>query len=350
MAARFKTAEVGFATARRTHDLVRYAQIAEQNGFTSFWLGERYYARGIYTVAAAIAAATKTIKIGLGIVSPFTRHPSLIAMETAALDELSGGRVMLGLGVSQISASRQGITDTRPALSLKETIEILRGFFSGEDVVYHGKMFEMSEPGSRFVFEPLRADIPIHIGGMGPKSLELAGRVADGEIIGMFATPGFAAYAREPIATGLAAARRGWNDFEYRSYLTFCIDDDSDRAKATVRPTLVGYLSGGHSASAAEPGSPRWLYSGIGDDELISVRTAVRERVAAGDATGAIDAIPLDFVDRLIVAGTEEECRAKLAAFAEAGVDYPVLYHVAGGDPAVAIPRAASVIAPLVER
>ncbi len=350
MATRFKTAEIGFATAQRVDDLVRYAELAERNGFTSFWLGERYYARGIYTAAAAIAVATRAIKIGLGIVSPFTRHPSLIAMETAALDELSNGRVMLGLGVSQISASRQGVADTRPALSLKETIDIVRGFFAGEGVVYHGKMFEMNQPGSRFVFEPLRADIPIHLGGMGPKSLELAGRAADGEIIGMFATPGFAAYAREPIGVGLTAAGRDWSDFEYRSYLTFCVDDDSDRAKATVRPTLVGYLSGGHSASAAEPGSLRWRHSGISDDELQAVRASVRERVAAGDVAGAAESIPLDFVDRLIVAGTDAECRAKLAEFAEAGLDYPVLYHVAGGDPATAVARAASVIEPLVER
>ncbi|MDA0262266.1 MAG: LLM class flavin-dependent oxidoreductase, partial [Proteobacteria bacterium] len=187
----FKTAEIGFATAQRIEDLVRYAQLAEQNGFTSFWLGERYYARGIYTAAAAVAVATKKIKIGLGIVSPFTRHPSMIAMETAALDELSEGRVMLGLGVSQISAQRQGVADTKPVTSLKETIAILRGFFAGDRVVYDGLMFQMNEPGTSFVFEPYRADIPIHIGGMGPKSLELAGRLAAGQILVMFATPGF---------------------------------------------------------------------------------------------------------------------------------------------------------------
>ena len=135
MAGLFKTAEIGFATAQRIEDLVRYAQLAEASEFTSFWLGERYYARGIYTAAAAIAAATKTIKIGLGIVSPFTRHPSMIAMETAALDEFSRGRVMLGLGVSQISALRQGVKNTPPATSLKETIEIVRGFFAGDAVV-----------------------------------------------------------------------------------------------------------------------------------------------------------------------------------------------------------------------
>ena len=350
MAARFKTAEIGFATAERIADLVRYAKLAEGHGFTAFWLGERYYARGIYTVAAAVAAATATIRIGLGIVSPFTRHPGLIAMETAALDELSRGRVMLGLGVSQISADRQGVAATRPAVSLAETIEILRGFFAGAAVVHRGRMFEMREPGGRFLFAPLRADLPIHIGGMGPKSLELAGRAADGEIVGMFATPGFTAYARAAVARGLAAAGRDWSGFEYRAYLTFSADDDSDRAKARVRPTLVGYLSGGHSASAAEPGSPRWRHSGIGDDELETVRSRVRARVAAGDIAGAAEAIPLDFVDRLIVAGTDAECRAKLAAFAEAGLDHPVLYHVAGADPATAVARAAAIVAPLVER
>lgn len=348
MAGLFKTAEIGFATAQRIDDLVRYAQLAEQNGFTSFWLGERYYARGIYTAAAAIAAATKTIKIGLGIVSPFTRHPSMIAMETAALDEFSQGRVMLGLGVSQISAQRQGVENTRPATSLKETIEILRGFFAGETVVYDGQMFEMNEPGGAFVFEPYRADIPIHIGGMGPKSLELAGRMAAGEILGMFSTPGFTRYAREPIGVGLAASGRSWADFEYRSYITFCVDDDSERAKNTVRPMLVGYLSGGHSASAAQPGSARWRYSGVSDDELAAVKRGVSERVAAGDMAGAAASIPTDFVDKLIVAGTPQECRDKLQEFADAGLDHPVLYHVQGRDPTRSIAQAAALIEPLV--
>ena len=206
MAGLFKTAEIGFATAQRIEDLVRYAQLAEASGFTSFWLGERYYARGIYTTATAIAAATKTIKIGLGIVSPFTRHPSMIAMETAALDEFSRGRVMLGLGVSQISALRQGVENTRPATSLKETIEIVRGFFAGDAVVYDGQLFEMNEPGGAFIFEPYRADIPIHIGGMGPKSLELAGRMAASEILGMFSTPGFRGMPVSPSARGLRPA------------------------------------------------------------------------------------------------------------------------------------------------
>ena len=349
MAGLFKTAEIGFATAQRIDDLVRYAQLAEQNGFTSFWLGERYYARGIYTAAAAIAAATKTIKIGLGIVSPFTRHPSMIAMETAALDEFSRGRVMLGLGVSQISALRQGVENTRPAISLKETIDILRAFFAGETVVYDGQMFEMNPPGGSFVFEPFRADIPIHIGGMGPKSLELAGRMAQGEILGMFSTPGFTHYARDLVSAGLEASGRNWDDFEYRSYITFCVDDDSERAKNTVRPMLVGYLSGGHSASAAQPGSPRWRYSGVGDDELEAVKHAVSERIAAGDAEGAEASIPSEFVDKLIVAGTPSECRDKLQEFADAGLDYPVLYHVQGPNPTRSIAQAAELIKPLIE-
>ncbi|MDA0262114.1 MAG: LLM class flavin-dependent oxidoreductase, partial [Proteobacteria bacterium] len=125
-------------------------------------------------------------------------------------------------------------------------------------------------------------------------------------------------------------------------------DDDSERAKDTARPLLVGYLSGGHSASAAQPGSPRWRYSGVADDELIAVKAAVSERVAAGDPAGAAASIPSDFVAKLVVAGTPDECRERLQEFADAGLDHPVLYHVASSDPVASIARAAALIKPLV--
>ena len=344
----FKSVDLGFASSHRVEDMVRWSQLAEAEGFDAVWLAELYYARGLITTCAAVAAATSKIKIGFGIISPFSRHPGVVAMETATLDELSGGRMILGMGISQIAVDRQGIGNARAAVSLREAMDILRLFFAGEQVVYDGEFFKMTAPGSSLFFEPVRRDVPIHLGVMGPKSLELAGRAADGVLLGMFSTPGFAKWARGHIEKGLASAGRSSDDFEYRSYITFSVDKDAAKAKDAVRGILAAYLSEGVSTSATNAESPRWKYSGATADELLAVKAEVGKYWSQGDREKAGQAIPVDFIDKLIVAGEPDECAERLLAYAEAGVDIAVPYQVMGPDPDASIRLAAREILPKI--
>ncbi|MSP51852.1 MAG: LLM class flavin-dependent oxidoreductase [Alphaproteobacteria bacterium] len=346
----FATVGVGFSSHHRIADLVDYAVIAEAEGYDSFWIGERYYARGMYTVATMVAQATKRLALGLGIVSPFTRHPALIAMETAALDEVAPGRVILGLGVAQISAERQGLADTKPAISLKEAVAILRSMLAGEATQADGRFFTLRSPGAQLVGATPRPSLPIYLGAMGPKSLQLAGRVADGVVLGMFATPGFVRYARGEIEKGLVAAGRTWADFQLVSYVTFAVDKDSARAKNAVRPQMIGYLSERSSRTAARPGSPRLAHSGLDMDAFTGVKAEVTRYVDAGSLDLAAQAIPDALVDTLVVAGDPDECRERLAAYALAGVDHLVLYQVIGPDTRTGLRLAASEIAAHLRR
>ena len=343
----FREIDVAFATAYRLGETVEYAQIAEQEGFDSVWLAELYYNRGLIAIASAVAANTERVKIGLGIVSPFSRHPGVIAMEAATLDEMSEGRLLLGLGISQIAVDRQGITDSKSTVSLREAIEILRRFFSGETVVYDGQFFKITPPGTSLGFKLARRTVPIYIGAMGPKSLELAGRIADGAVLGMFSTPGFVRYVREHVERGLKASGRTWHDFDLRSYITFSIHEDSSLAKDATRRILVEYLSERVSTSASKVGSPRLKYSGVDEAEFGRVKSRVREYVAQGRLEHAEQSIPVELIDRLIVAGTPAECRAKLAEYRDAGLEVPVLYHVMGPDTKAGIRLAAKEILPL---
>lgn len=333
----FKSVDIGFASSHRVEDIVRWAQIAEVEGFGAIWIGELYYARGLITTCAAVASATTKIKIGFGIISPFSRHPGVIAMETATLDELSSGRMILGMGISQTAVDRQGIGNARSAVSLREAMEMLRSFFAGEQVVYDGEFFKMTAPGRPLYFKPLRSDVPIHLGVMGPKSLELAGREADGVLLSMFSTPGFAKWARGHIEKGLAAAGRSWDDFEFRSYVTFSVDKDATKAKDAVREVLAAHLSEGVSTSAANADSPRWKYSAVTADELLAVKAEVGKYWSQGDREKAGRAIPVEFIDKLVVAGEPDECVERMRAYGEAGVDIPVPYQVMGPDPDNAI-------------
>ncbi len=344
--ASFKSFEIGLASSHRVEDMVRWSQIAEAEGMGAVWIAELYYGRGLITTCAAIAQATSKIKVGFGIVSPFARHPAVIAMEAASIDEISGGRLMIGLGVGQMAVTRQGVGNARPAISLKEAVEIVRRMIAGEQVVYEGSFFEMTPPGSPLFFDPVRNDVPIHLGVMGEKSLKLAGRIANGVLLGMFSTPGMVGWARSQIEEGLAQAGRSWDDFEYRSYITFSVDKDAAKAKDAARGILAAYLSEGVSTSATNADSPRWKYSGVTPDELLSVKEEVGKCWSQGDRAKAEQAIPVSFIDKMIVAGEPDECVERFHAYAEVGLDIAVPYQVMGPDPDNAIRLAAKDIIP----
>jgi len=330
--------EIGFVSNRRVSDLVRYAELAESHGFDAVWLGEHYYARGLFTIAAAIAAATTRIQIGLGIVSPFSRHPGLIAMEAAALDEFSAGRLILALGDGQMACDRQGLTDIKPAVSLREAVDIVRGLLSGQTVTYGGRFFRMTSPGSRLDMKPYRSSMPIHLGVMGPKSLQLAGKIADGVVFAVFSTPGFLRWAIAEIEKGLTASGRLRRDFELRCYIPVSIDKDSARAKDAARPFLANYLSEALPSSATAPGANRWKYSTVSDDELLAVKAEITKYIIQGDLKKAEQSIPVSFINKVVVAGTPDECRELVVPFLEIGLDYPVFFQVSDTSAAEAIP------------
>ena len=336
----FETIDVGLASSHSVDVMVAAAKAAEAAGYGTVWLAELYYARGLIATATAVALATKRIKIGYGIISPFARHPGVIATETATLDEISKGRMICGMGIAQIAVDRQGFIGPRPAVSLKEALEMLRILFAGKNLVYDGQFYKFTPPGSPIFFKPYRPNIPIHLGVMGEKSLQMAGRLADGVLLGMFSTPGMARWAKSQIEIGLKQAGRRWEDFAYRSYVTFSVDKNARKAKDLVRPLLAAYLSEGVSTSATNADSPRWKYSGVTADELLAVKAEVgkywrEDRAKAGQA------IPISFIDKMIVAGEPDECRERIARYGEAGIKIPVPYPVWGEDPAAAIKLAA---------
>src|SRR5258707_11296601 len=155
------------------------AVACEQAGFDAFWIAEAYpwwrkhgfEARSSTAVLALIAAATKRIQLGWGIISPYTRHPVQIAMEARVMQDLAGDRFMLGLGASKIFMKEIGEGEGEkigPATVMRESIEIVRGVLQGDAFRYQGKVFHADVP-------PLRADAhtprgvpPVYVAGTGP--------------------------------------------------------------------------------------------------------------------------------------------------------------------------------------
>src|SRR5436309_10021065 len=216
---------MGHGIAGRAGDCAR---AAERAGLGSVWIIEDYFQPGAYTLAAAAAAVTERIAVGLGVVNPYTRHPALIAMETAALAGLAPGRVVPGLGSSNRRwiEEQMAIPFKTPLRGLREGVEIVRRLLGGERVTYAGEVFAVHDVALE---TPPPAPVPILLGVKGPRALALAAEIADGVHGSVLASP---AHVRRVRA---AAARR---DFRVIAYVPTAVSDDGAEARACVRPLL----------------------------------------------------------------------------------------------------------------
>src|SRR6267154_451086 len=153
------------------------AQAAEANGFASLWFAENPLQRGVLPAASACALLTRRLRIGLGIINVYSHHPTLIAMEFAALDELADGRARLGIGsgigrlIERIGFAWQPLAATRDAL------HIVRRLLAGEEMTYRGQVFSVHQ--ARLAFRARSPRTPIYMAAMGDRSLRLCGRLAE---------------------------------------------------------------------------------------------------------------------------------------------------------------------------
>jgi 5,10-methylenetetrahydromethanopterin reductase len=292
---------------------VAQAQAAEAAGFDGIWFAENPFARGILPAAAACAAATRRLEIGAGVFNPYNRHPTLIAMEIGALDELAGGRVRLGIGSGVGSAvERMGFAYDRPLTTLREAVVIIRALLRGEEVSHAGAVFNLNKVKLDC---PTRPDIPIFMAGRGGRSLRACGELADGLIVSNMCTTAFTAGAVKVLHDAARAAGRAKLPAVVQYLPCFARADRGEAqrlAKRAVADMLPGYWRVGQRLPAAK----RALLagSGIGEAELA---TAVARLNAGATPEAALDE---RYVAAFAIAGTAEDCRRQAAAYAKAGV------------------------------
>src|SRR6202522_1073934 len=234
---------VSLQNDRPIAETVEGARLAESLGYPEIWTNENGHYRGIFTVASTIAANTATARIGLGIVNPFHRHPSVIAMEAAALDEASGGRLMLGIGAAQWNLRNLGEADERtrrPYTSTVEAIQIIRALLRGE-AVPASEQFTIS-PQARLDFEPLRRDLPVYAGAVNERMLRAAGAVADSVELGAIMSTGYVRWATAIIAQGAADAGRDPAAQDIAAPLMVSVRTDAKAAREAVKTELAYYL------------------------------------------------------------------------------------------------------------
>ena len=310
----------GFYGGHDCDTVMKLVKASEDNDFASVWIAEDYFYGGAFSTAAACAVQTSKIQIGIGVINPFTRHPVLSAMESASLDAISKGRIILGLGGSnkRWMEDMAGIPFKKPIQSTKECAMIIKELIGKGHVKFDGEVFKTGDVELDFV--PYRKDLPVYLGVKGPKALHIAGQIADGVLLSTMTSLPYVAYAKEHIAAGAKEAGRDPSEIKISAYFPMHVDKDSKKAKQAVKEVIAKFV-GIHGVH------PILTCTGMTEEQIMPFKEGVLK------GKFATELVTDEMVDLLAIAGDPDECKAKLTALNEAGVDNPVAFEVMGIDP-----------------
>ncbi|MGY2074366.1 MULTISPECIES: LLM class F420-dependent oxidoreductase [unclassified Blastococcus] len=293
---------------------------AERLGFESVWTAEAYGSDAL-TPLAWLGSATTRLRLGTSVVQMSARTPTATAMAALTMDHLSGGRFVLGLGVSgpQVVEGWYGQPYPRPLARTREYVEVLRQVFARQPVRHDGEHYRIPFPGGtglgkslRPTVHPLRTDIPVLLAAEGPKNVALAAEIADGWIP-LFYSPHDDGHYRESLAEGFArpGARRGADGFEVACMVQVEVADDVDAAADRVRPMLALYV-GGMGARGVN-----FHYEVFARMGFEAECARIQELYLAGRRDEAAAAVPLAMVEKVALVGSRAKIADDLAAWEE---------------------------------
>ncbi len=297
----------------KTEELVETARLAEELGYHSIWVPEMW-GRDAFSILGLIAANTGRIGLATGIIPVYSRSPAVIAQTVATLDEISGGRMMLGLGTSgpAVIEKWHGVGFERPLQRTREYVEIIKMILRGERVDYEGEIFSLK--GFRLQFKPLRSDIPVLVAAIGPRNIRLAGEVADGWIPFLIPREGLKDAGRE-LHEGARSRGKGPDEFMICPYITASVSGDADAAVKTVKEHIAYYIGG--MGDFYFNTVSRY---GFGDEA-----NAIKSAWESGKKSAAAEVVSDRMLDSLSVSGTPEHGRAIIAEYYKEGASVPVL-------------------------
>lgn len=310
---------LGYLAADGHRDLLALAQEADRLGYSSMWAAESWGSDAV-SVLAWLAGQTKNIGIGSGIMQIPGRTPAMTAMTAATLDVLTDGRFTLGLGLSgpQVSEGWHGVRFDAPLERQREYVEIVRKVLSRRKLAYSGKHWTLPLPDGpgkplHLMLHTARDTVPIYLAVVGPKNLELAGEIADGALVMLFA-PDLGGDVVDTIAAGRAKAGKTIDEFDICATVPVSIGDDLAAAADLVRPHVALYV-GGMGSREKNFYNAQAKRMGFADEaaEIQELYLARRHAEAAAK-------VPFDLVDRTSLIGPVPRIAERLLAFAEAGV------------------------------
>ena len=310
-------------SGKHIHMPIELIQQAESMGYDSVWTAEAY-GNDAVTSAAYVLAQTSKIRVGTAIMQMPARTPAMCAMTAMSLDQLSGGRFIVGLGASgpQVVEGWHGVPYGKPVTRTKEYIQIMRKIFEREGPVeFDGQMYQMpnQSEGTTGLGKPLKSilaatDIPIYTASITPAGLRCAGEVADG-VFPVWMDPNKYDVLGESIEQGFEKAGNGKSlkDFDVAPFVTVAMNDDLDAAYDALRPWLALYI-GGMGAKNKNFYHEYATRLGYGD-----AANQIQELYLSGKKPEAEALVPNELLDEVSLIGPRERIIERLGPWKEAG-------------------------------
>jgi F420-dependent oxidoreductase-like protein len=299
--------------------LAETVQLAERAGYDSVWAAEAYGSDAA-TILAFLAGCTSTIKLGSAILQMPARSAAMTAMTAATIDQLSGGRMLLGIGSSgpQVAEGWHGQRFARQLQRTREYVEVVRMALGRERVEYHGETIELPLPDGpgkplKLMIGPAQERVPIYLAAIGPKNTALAGEIADGWLPTLF-SPGHVAEFRALLEEGAARAGRSLDGFDIAPVVNTYVCDDLDRARDLMRPGLALYIGG--MGSRQQNFYNRLVQRYGFEDEA----RQIQDLYLSGKQREAAAAVPVELIDTVALCGPPDRVADRLEAFRGAGV------------------------------
>ncbi len=281
---------------------------AESLGYDSTYV-THIAGRDSLTVLMAYSAATERIKLGTGVLPIYSRTPVATAQQAATIDEFSGGRMVIGLGVSHKVTVENwyGTKLEQPLRAMRDYVAIVRAALTGDDAP-EGEIFKSN---FKFMGYEARSDLPIYVAALSPKMLALAGEIADGVMLWL-CNPNYIRDVVVPeVTAGRERAGKSLDGFDIVAAAPAAVADDRDAVYATMRQDLITYWSLPFYRAVIER-------SGFADDIA-----AFDEGMQAGDVPKALTGISDEFLDLLTAVGCADDVRAGVARYADGGATSP---------------------------
>ena len=307
---------IGYWGAGPPHDATEQVAAADRLGFDSIWTSEAYGSDAVSPLAWW-GASTTQVRLGTAIMQMAARAPAATAMAAMTLDHLSGGRVILGLGVSgpQVVEGWYGRPYAKPLARTREYVEIVRRIVAREaPVTFDGRFYPLPVPDGtglgkalKSTLHPYRDDIPIFLGAEGPKNVALGAEICDGWLP-IFFSPSDDGFYRRALQEGFdrPGARRGWADFEVAAMVGVIPNPDVEAAADFLRPMLALYIGGMGSKST---NFHRDVFARMGYEAECEV---IAEHYLAGRKSDAIAAVPTALVEEVSLIGEPAKIRDDL--------------------------------------
>src|SRR5438270_7144310 len=301
-------------------DQLDIARTAESLGYDSIWTAEAYGSDAA-TVLAWLAAGTSRIKLGAGIFQIPARSPAMTAMTAATIDNLSGGRMLLGLGTSgpQVSEGFHGVRFGKQLQRTREYVAVVRKALAREKIEFHGETIDLPLPDGpgkalKLTIRPVQERIPLFLAVLGPKNVALAGEIADGWLP-VFFSPEHTQALRGPLEEGAARAGRSLDDFRICPSVNVMISDDVESARNAMRPLLALYVGG---MGSREQNFYNRLVSSYGFE---AAAKQVQDLYLDGKRADAMAALPDELIDMVSITGTRDSARERIRAYRDAGIE-----------------------------